>query len=130
MRFLCLFGALLVLGCGGSRFAPVSGTVKMDGKPLANAVVMFQPIEGGGKPGPGSTGPTDEKGEYHLKVIGVGSSGAVVGLHKVMVHPKTEGVKEQDRIPEAKLRKYMYVSELKFEVKPGNNTNNIELTSQ
>jgi hypothetical protein len=127
MRFLLLFGLLLALGCSDSRFAPVSGTVTMDGKRLPNVVVMFQPIGGSGKPGPGSTGPTNENGEYHLEAIGGVAHGAVVGWHQVQIH-RVEGVKNP--VPVEKLRRYMYTSELKYEVKPGNNTINIELTSQ
>ena len=54
-----LFGVALtsILGCGDSKVASVSGTVKLDGEPLANAVVIFQPLGGGEmNPGVGSIG--------------------------------------------------------------------------
>jgi hypothetical protein len=64
-----VFGAVLAstLGCGDSKVASVSGTVKLDGEPLANAVVIFQPL-GDGKmnPGVGSIGRTNDKGEYRM----------------------------------------------------------------
>ena len=57
VRWLMLLcGALvLVAGCGGNtpKLAPVSGVVKVDGKPYANAYVTFQPVGDSGNPNPG-----------------------------------------------------------------------------
>ncbi len=82
-----LLGAVLAstLGCGDSKVGSVSGTVKLDGEPLANAVVIFQPL-GDGKmnPGVGSIGRTNDKGEYRLHLIG-GGNGAVRGKHRVEI---------------------------------------------
>src|SRR6478672_13610229 len=51
-------------GCGqsGPQIAPVHGHVKLDGQPLANADVQFQP-EGSQRP---SSGRTDAEGRYDL----------------------------------------------------------------
>ena len=81
--------AAALAGCdSGPKFAPVSGRVTYDGKPLANAFVEFSPVSpgGGGDPGPGSVGKTDAEGRYTLhsgldKDVG----GAVVGKHKVRI---------------------------------------------
>jgi hypothetical protein len=76
---------LCALGCGGPQFAPVSGVVKLNGKPLAHAIVTFQPIvEKGGVAPNGSTGKTNDMGEYTLTGSG-GELGAVVGKHKVRI---------------------------------------------
>src|SRR5262245_48265312 len=84
-RSLALLLLLPCLGCGGVKYAPVSGKVTMDGQPLSNAHVNFQPIaEGTMNPGPGSHGKTDENGNYTLEVVG-GGQGAVVGKHRVTV---------------------------------------------
>jgi hypothetical protein len=77
---------LLVLTAGcGSQFVPVSGRVTLDGKPLANAMVVFEPLSDDPNPGPGSTGKTDKDGRYTLTLMTGKGSGAVVGLHKVSI---------------------------------------------
>jgi hypothetical protein len=88
MRHHLLFGLFLVVatGCGGIKYAPVSGKVTMNGKPLANTLVSFQPIAKPGsiEAGPGSSGTTDEQGRFALKVA-TGENGAVVGKHRVII---------------------------------------------
>jgi hypothetical protein len=78
---------LCSIGCNSEsyRVAAVSGQVKLDGKPIENVAVMFQPVHSDGNysPGPGSTGVTDADGRYTLKLTGKNTSGAVVGKHKV-----------------------------------------------
>src|SRR5262249_53512413 len=86
-RGLVGFAVVLALGCGGpKKFAPVSGTVTMDGKPLAGATVTFIPVPDPGsiEAGDGSVGKTNEKGEYTL-MSSKGRSGAQVGKHKVSI---------------------------------------------
>jgi hypothetical protein len=119
-RSLSLLVLVLVLGCGGSKQASVSGTVTLDGQPLTNAVVNFQPTGTDLNPGPGSYGRTNDKGEYTLEVAG-GGSGAVLGWHKVTIRPGG-----QVTIP----AKYNSKTELKFEVKSGDNIANFPLTSK
>jgi hypothetical protein len=71
-------------GCGGSeRVVSVSGTVTHNGQPVSGIVVSFVP-EGVTETGV-SSGETDQDGKYSLKVVKSGSSGAVVGKHKVWV---------------------------------------------
>jgi hypothetical protein len=89
---LCLVLLILtVLGCGEGRpkFVPVSGRVLVDGKPVANLMVTFQPIatERNKDPGPGSAGITDAEGRFTLKVSSqqYSGNGAVVGKHKVRI---------------------------------------------
>jgi hypothetical protein len=132
-----LFGVALasVLGCGDSKVASVSGTVKLDGEPLANAVVIFQPL-GDGKinPGVGSIGRTNEKGEYRLRLIS-GGNGAVRGMHRVEVScPIDDGqnspdedraTKPPNKIPD----RYHAESNVTYEVKAGDNKADFDLTS-
>ena len=85
--------ALLLPGCGGTDYelAPVSGRVTLDGKPLAEAKVSFQPVAGQSdqpNPGPGSYGTTDADGRYTLRTIEPDADGAVVGPHKVRLTGK------------------------------------------
>lgn len=78
--------SLAAVGCGGQKIVPVSGVVKLDGKPYKNAVVSFQPI--GSKedpnPGRGSAGVTDENGRFTLNYDGE-KPGALVGKHRVRI---------------------------------------------
>jgi hypothetical protein len=81
-----LSACLLVgLGCGGSteRVVSVSGKVTHNGQPVTGIVVSFVP-EAKTETGV-STGEPDQNGDYRLTVSKTGSSGAVVGKHKVWV---------------------------------------------
>jgi len=102
MRARLLLGCALVLalGCAGKKVVPVSGTVKMNGKPLAGATVNFQPIATQGSPdaGVGSTGKTDAEGHYTLETS-TGLKGAVVGKHRVMISVLSQKVGDSDERP-------------------------------
>ena len=85
----CL-ACLVTVGCRNQDYdvAPVAGRVTLDGKPLADAHVIFQPIASSDKnaePGPGSYGSTDADGRYTLETIEPVESGAVVGNHRVTI---------------------------------------------
>src|SRR5690348_5741145 len=73
--------AAAVAGCGGSEFefGDVTGVVKLDGKPLPNAVVTFTPKGGG----PSGVGKTDAEGQYQLYTAT--EPGAIVGEHTVSI---------------------------------------------
>jgi hypothetical protein len=60
---LTLTLAMCSLGCGGPHGANVSGTVTLDGKPLANANVTFHPAGGEGAI---AYGQTNASGNYVL----------------------------------------------------------------
>ena len=71
---LLLLAACVVVGCGKKYpTAPVSGTIRMNGKPLPNAAMTFQPIGGG----MASVGVTDENGHYELEFLTGEDTGAV-----------------------------------------------------
>src|SRR5262249_4395663 len=97
-RLLLGFALVLTLGCGGGpKFVPVSGVVTLNNRPLANALVSFQPIakEGSIIAGPGSQGKTNEKGEFTL-TASTGEPGAVVGKHEVRISLLNQEVGEGD----------------------------------
>lgn len=78
----------LSLGCSGNeefKVAPVSGTVTLNGKPLKDATVTFQPMGLEKDLGPSSFGKTDAEGHYSLEVMTDGRTGAVIGQHKVLI---------------------------------------------
>ena len=77
---LLAFLTLLSTGCGSSGdVGYVSGKVKLNGEPLANATITFYPS--GAR---GSFGRTDEKGYYYLQHL-KNQDGAVIGEHRVTV---------------------------------------------
>jgi len=83
---------LAAAGCGGSGLplASVSGRVTLDGQPLPDAVIEFQPA-GGGAP---SYGLTDSEGRYDLQ-FSRHQPGALPGEHKVRIRTARAGVDEQ-----------------------------------
>jgi len=125
-------------GCGGEEFplARVSGTVTLDGAPVADAFIGFEPQRQGDslEAGPGSYGKTDQQGRFRLKSLH-GDDGAVIGPHVVRIStldvapPGLEGDLEivaEERIP----ARYVDGSTLRFTV-PADGTDqaNFELTS-
>jgi hypothetical protein len=120
--------ALLAFGCGGSKVVPVSGKVTLDGVPLANAKVNFQPL-GNGKinPGLGSYAKTNDQGEYSLMLVDQSGPGAIVGKHRVEISAfeseKRDPNDDRERQPPDKVpARYNVKSELTFEVPPGGTT--------
>lgn len=89
-RLFALVLPLALLGCGGTKVAPVSGTITLDGKPLPKVYVNFQPIGTANNPNPGSGsyGVTDEQGRFTLKLVENGQPGAVIGEHRVSITPQ------------------------------------------
>src|SRR5688572_18471816 len=113
-----LIGTLLLsatfVGCGpsGPQLAPVSGHVQLDGRPLQDASITFQPADGQ-RP---SYGSTDADGRYQL-AYRRGEEGALVGKHTVRITVSPEIVRNPPRIP----AEYNTQSTLKVEVKSGEN---------
>jgi hypothetical protein len=79
---LTLLAFLAASGCNrGPALAPVEGTVRMNGRPLANVQVEFWPEASGAR----STGLTDKDGRYQLTYDGK-QAGAAVGPHRVLLY--------------------------------------------
>ena len=74
----------MMVGCGDGYSGPpvgsVSGTVTINGKPAPDVVVEFTPTDGGR----GSSGTTDESGQYQL-IYTTNKLGAQVGKHTVKI---------------------------------------------
>lgn len=129
LRFLLVLSFLVGLaGCSKPdhpQVGRVSGVVTLDGKPLAGATVMFQPLEGRA-----SIGTTDDAGRYSLTYLD-GVPGAKVGPHKVIIRTEVPGEDGQPPIVKEKLpKRYHDQTELTAEVKPGTNTFDFPLTSR
>jgi hypothetical protein len=104
---LCIVGLVMLAGCDGHSVVPVSGHVTLDGQPLANAVVQFEPIGGNPNPGMGSVGRTDVDGRFVLRQIQPDRAGALVGLHRVVIRmapsaPSPNESASKDRLPPIK----------------------------
>lgn len=97
--------ACALSGCGGGasyELVPVSGRVTLDGQPLANARVNFQPTRDQTDTGPGSSGVTDAEGKYVLSVAGeTETAGAVPGKHMVTISANAGGEPASDAAPAA-----------------------------
>lgn len=121
--FACvlLIAALSFAGCGGNQFGSVSGTVTLNGKPLAGATVEFSLA--GGSP---AYGVTDDEGRYKL-LWSADQQGAPIGMNRVRITSFNEG---KPRIKERVPVKYNRQSELTREVGRGQQVFDFELTTQ
>jgi len=123
MRIATSLAAALLLflgGCSSDKLAPVSGTVTMDGKPLANANVNFQPIGSDKEVGPGSYGKTDANGHYSLRLIATKErTGAVVGKHKVSITLELKDQSDVSREKQPIPARYNAKSTLEIDVPSG-----------
>ena len=124
--FFYLFNSM----SGGANLPPlasVSGTITLDGKPLANATVFFDPVadmkNAEQRQMGSSIGRSDEQGVYTLAYPG-GHSGAVIGMHTVRVN------KTDKNGLEILAKKYHRQSQMKHEVKDGSNTIDLPLRSE
>jgi len=140
-RLLLVFGSLFLLtvlqGCGGGgvRFAAVSGKVTLDGKPVAKALVTFNPVPqpGSNIAGDSASGTTDENGQYTLKsyVQGSWKDGAQVGKHKVTISLQvSRGEGDRSIIRETLPKKYNQETTLEADVTSGKNEKDFPLTSR
>lgn len=131
--------AALAAGCSSDwDITRVSGRVTMDGEPLVDASVIFQPMakaDKDGQAGTGSYGRTDNDGRYSLITVFGDKPGAVVGTHKVLI--STEGSSDasarsdDNRRPSGETVPLRYRDgSQKFEVPPsGTDQANFDLTT-
>jgi hypothetical protein len=129
-------------GCGGPSDQPelgqVTGMITLDGKPLVGVAVVFQPDSG--RP---ARGMTDQDGKYELTYIRQ-TKGTKIGPNRVEIAPTEEGEadefenSDEEGAAAAKPAKsgkpkiparYNLQSELKADVKAGDNTFDFKLES-
>jgi len=121
--------AMSIAGCGGTDYdlAPVSGRLTLNGQPVPDMMIFFQPVAKDPKnprSGPGSTGRTDADGRYVLKTADRRrDEGAVVGNHVVRMmvpddrpdtHDDMLGTRRRNPLPSEASD-----GSLQFEVPPG-----------
>ena len=88
-KLFIILNVLFFSGCSGIEEFPLaktSGTVTCDGKPVAKAIVFFEPLPNASSAVVGKQGYalTDDNGKFVVSTYGE-NDGAVVGTHKVRV---------------------------------------------
>jgi hypothetical protein len=113
----------IAASCGksGPGLAPVKGRVTLDGRPLEMVDIVFQPEDGKSS----STSRTDADGRYEL-LYKRGFVGAPVGQNTVRIGFTSSIVAKPPNIP----ARYNTASELRREVKSGQNEFDFDLTTE
>ena len=135
----------LLVGCGESQpygVAPVSGKVTLDGKPLADARVVFFPQRSAdvntAESAPEAMGVTDAEGRYQLSTV-FNDQGAAPGKSRVTIStlkqepdPANPDGPAKTIAPETVPKKYFGAAgQLEFNVpSEGTDTANFDLTSK
>ncbi|NLE38728.1 MAG: carboxypeptidase regulatory-like domain-containing protein [Pirellulaceae bacterium] len=124
----------LLAGCGGDNRLPplvqVTGQVTLDGNPIAEGNVVFVPDASKGHSGPMSMS-LITNGQYRIRTVG--KDGVPAGWYTVIVEDSQRpifadgGSKKGPPIPPD--YRTAEKSPLKIEVKPGEETINLELKS-
>ena len=101
LRLVPLLLLLTAIGCGESRkSAPVTGTVTLNGQPVADVIVRFQPSGSGTteqlEVGMSSFGTTDAAGKFTLRFSDNSESGAMIGDHTVTIDEVTPPEEENN----------------------------------
>ncbi|MBX9580712.1 MAG: carboxypeptidase-like regulatory domain-containing protein [Gemmataceae bacterium] len=94
-------GLVGLVGCGGSDYRSVSGTVLLDGEPVPDAAVAFVPEDPSGE---NATGYTDESGRFTM--TSTRTDGVRPGKYKVRISAfaeKAEPVKGMAQIMAEKM---------------------------
>jgi len=131
MRSLALFSSVclsasILAGCGGKvpknlpELGVVTGVVELDGRPVPDAIVLFEPKGSGTLASAG----TDTSGKYQL-MYRPDIVGAALGEHVVRIS-KRDG----DAGPEILPKKFNDKTELTAKVQPGENTIDFKLQSK
>lgn len=91
-RFLVCAASVCAVGCSGEPSSvPVSGVVRLDEKPLADAKLTFDPASAGKTVYLATTGPD---GKFSLRELESSSEGAPAGKYRVSIttaRPLTDG---------------------------------------
>jgi hypothetical protein len=125
---MLLMATAFAAGCdskpkGMPELAPVSGTVTMDGQPLANVLVVLRSQQGAV-----SMSVTDEHGRYQSKYL---SRFAGAGLGKTAVEISGLPTSAEDPTPSVTVPpQYNTQTKLTVDVQKGTNTFDFPLTSK
>lgn len=110
---------VVISGCGPSiHVVPASGTITLDGNPLANVNIATEPI-GTGRDStltPGSKSTTDENGHFTLRLQSDDRSGAIVGKHTAFITFGNDPTHQTPDTNNPKLRQEYWDGSLSFSV--------------
>ena len=124
LNSIAIIGCLV--GCGPeSNVAKISGTVSVDGKPTAKGAISFVPISG-----KGPTAGTEIKDGKYTSEAAIGECKVEIRIPKVVGKKKlydTPDSPEQEIMEEVLPVKYNEATELKVEIKKGENTKDFDL---
>jgi hypothetical protein len=128
-RVAVLAVALFVLlaGCSNNRMAQVTGTVSLDGQPIDKGSISFIPADGKGA----TAGSEIKDGKYNVSKVSPGTMLVQIRYAKVSGTKKlydAPGSKTRDTYTEVLPKKYNDDTELRFDVQPGRNEKNWELS--
>jgi hypothetical protein len=133
MRTTCgsvlLVVLLALVGCGGETI--VTGTVKVDDKPLEEGNITLFPVDGK----TATSGSAIKDGHYTVNGAPVGTMRVVVSKPKIVGYKKLYNTPDAKKYPvtaEALPERYSdsQKSELKIDVHSGTNQKNFELQSK
>ena len=103
LAILGAFALTSVVGCGGVRRVPVSGTVTLDGQPLNGGHLVFTPDTAKGNTHRISCTSRIKDGHYDLETNGVtrseSGSGVPLGWYKVSFRELVESTKKHPIAP-------------------------------
>ena len=128
--FCCLVALPILTGCAAKEHAHVTGVVKINGEPVAGAVVTFAPKEGG-RSAFAKTGPD---GAYELDYT-AGVKGAKIGVNNVYITTyAAPTLDDSNRVvdpgkPERFPPEYNQNPNVTAEVAPGENVIDFEVES-
>ena len=123
LAILCAVGLTSLVGCGGIRRVPVSGTVTLDGQPLNGGILSFSPDTAKGNTNQITGNSPVKEGHYELQTTAVnrGDTGPGVppGWYKVFLKTPNLATKKMPQSPVEVNDKYKSVetTPLSVEVK-------------
>ena len=120
---------VVVAGCSDNRSAEVAGTVTVDGKLVESGDISFFPADGNGP----TAGDKIVNGKYLAKKVAVGQTKVQIRVPKVVGQKKlydTPDSPVRDLLDESLPKKFNVETELRFDVQPGKNEKNWNLSTK
>jgi hypothetical protein len=130
--FILAFLVFGVVGCSEGLESEVTGIVTLDGKTIGPGTVNFSPVDGKSNPAVGTIKPN---GTYFLKTsredgLRAGNYSVAVSVFEQSATPTGERSMAPPKLLTPEKYNTIETSGLEFEVKPGDNTIDIDLKSK